>query len=172
VLVSFHKPDTGMRYRSRFVRADGLTIELDGGGYNKVGTGRVPHDLAHLLVEDTLGLDDGLWGVLARGGMFDHCTVLAGRRAPHAARRAQAVVDAAGPGLAYAELAVRAVSDVALAGDLGDLDALRRSSALFASVSVDVDAATLTSACLRLRDAAAEWDAIPPGGTLTASWPT
>ncbi len=171
--VEFLKPETGMRYRSRFVRADGLTVELDGGGYNKVGgrPGRVPHDLAHLLVEDTLGLDDGLWGVLSRGGMFAHCTVVGGRRAPHAARRAQAVVDAAGPGLAHAELLTRAVSDVALAGTPRDLAALRRSAGHFAALPLDVDADTLTAACTRLRAAACEWDAVPAGASLTATWP-
>jgi hypothetical protein len=40
-------------YRSVLYRSDGVKVELDGGGYNKVGgpAGRVPHDLAHFVVE-------------------------------------------------------------------------------------------------------------------------
>ena len=93
-------------------------IELDGGGYNKVGgpARELPHDLAHFVVEDGLGLEAGLWGVLAAGGMFGHAKVIAGRRPPHAAKRAQAVVDAAGDRLSQAEMLTRFVCDLALEG--------------------------------------------------------
>ena len=84
--IEFFKPE-GRRYRSVLHRRDGLQIELDGGGYNKVGgpARELPHDLAHFVVEDGLKLEAGLWGVLAAGGMFGHAKVIAGRRA--AARR-------------------------------------------------------------------------------------
>ncbi len=48
------------------------------------------HDLPHLVVESLFGIDDGLWGVLARGG-FSHANGQLGR-AP--AKRIRLVTDA------------------------------------------------------------------------------
>ena len=81
VEIEFFKPER-RRYRSVLHRRDGLVIELDGGGYNKVGgpARELPHDLAHFVVEDALELEAGLWGVLAAGGMFGHAKVITGRR--------------------------------------------------------------------------------------------
>ena len=47
VHIEFVKSET-TRYRSRLHRADGVTIEFEGGSYNKIGgrPGAVPHDLA------------------------------------------------------------------------------------------------------------------------------
>ena len=151
-------PSGSLRYRSVFER-DGLTIELEGGGYNKVGgpAFRVPHDLAHFVVEDALGLDAGLWGVLAAGGMFAHCTVLAGRRPPHAARRAQAVVDGAGGRLAQAEQLVRQVADLALA------DTFRRPLPGF-------DADAVEAACRSLRAMSLAWRQLAVGDSLRVVW--
>lgn len=108
VEIEFFKPDC-RRYRSVLHRRDGLVVELDGGGYNKVGGAarELPHDLSHFVVEDGLGLEAGLWDVLAAGGMFGHAKVIEGRRPPHAAKRAQAVVDAAGDRLSQAEMLTR-----------------------------------------------------------------
>jgi hypothetical protein len=50
----------------------------------------VVHDLPHLVVESLFGLDDGLWGVLARGG-FAAANKAAASRDP---RRARLVTDA------------------------------------------------------------------------------
>ncbi|PTL56431.1 hypothetical protein [Paraconexibacter algicola] len=171
MLVTFHKPDSGTRYRATYRSVDGLLVELDGGGYNKVGApeGSVPHDLAHLLVERELGLDQGLWAVLERGGMFDHCVVLEGRRKPHADRRAREIIRAAGTGLAHAELLVRAVSDAALERRLRDVST-------FVHLLGDLgpppglDADRLERAGRRLQDGAARWAATRRGGTLEEEW--
>lgn len=171
MLVTFHKPDTGTRYRATFVNADGLLVELDGGGYNRVGAreGSVPHDLAHLLVERELGLDQGLWAVLERGGMFDHCRVLEGRRKPHADRRALGLVRAAGPGLAQAELLVRAVSDAALERRLRDVSTFVRGLGDLGPPP-GLDADRLERACVALQDGAAVWSRVARGGTHEAQW--
>jgi hypothetical protein len=124
--IEFFKPER-RRYRSVLHRRDGLVIELDGGGYNKVGgeARELPHDLAHFVVEDGLGLEAGLWGVLAAGGLFGHAKVIAGRRPPHATKRAQAVVDAAGDRLSQAEMLTRFVCDLALHGADRDVRRLK-----------------------------------------------
>jgi hypothetical protein len=69
VCVEFIKTAT-TRYRSVLHCPEGIVVEFDGGSYNKIG-GRpeaVPHDLAHLVVEDELELTAGVWGVLVAGG--------------------------------------------------------------------------------------------------------
>lgn len=40
------------------------------GGHMPIGRGVIPHDLGHLATESHLGLDDGFWGLLARGATF------------------------------------------------------------------------------------------------------
>ena len=124
--IEFLKPERRF-YRSLLHRADGLAVQFDGGGYNKVGgpARELPHDLAHFVVEDALELEAGLWGVLAAGGMFDHTKVVEGRRAPHADKRARAVVEAAGDRLSQAEMLTRFVCDLALDGTFRDVRRLQ-----------------------------------------------
>jgi hypothetical protein len=56
VPIDFHKQPRG-RYHSVLHRFDGVSVRLEGGSYNRIGggVGRVPHDIAHLIVEDALG---------------------------------------------------------------------------------------------------------------------
>jgi hypothetical protein len=167
--VEFFKPE-GRRYRSVMHRGDGLVIELDGGGYNKVGgeACELPHDLAHFVVEDNLELEAGLWGVLAAGGMFGHAKVIAGRRAPHAAKRAQAVVDAAGDRLSQAEMLTRFVCDLALAG--ADRDVRRLEASAGERWWRETTADQLESACRALRETSVRWRDLRPGEALTLVW--
>lgn len=169
--IEFFKPASGRRYRSVLRgRRDGLVVELDGGGYNKVGgPGReLPHDLAHFVVEDGLGLEAGLWGVLSSGGMFDHARVIEGRRPPHFARRAQDVVDAAGDRLSQAEMLTRFVCDQALDGADRDVGRLERSAGArwWRATTADRLAAT----CEALRATAVRWRDLRPGEALGVSW--
>src|SRR6476469_4122381 len=101
------------RYRSILHRADGVEVELDGGSYNHLGRREVPHDIAHLIVEDELGLDGGVWGVLAAGGLFRGAAVKSGRQKPHATRRGREIVAASTASLNHAEGLVRTVCDLA-----------------------------------------------------------
>ena len=170
VRIEFVKSET-TRYRSLLYRADGVTIEFEGGSYNKVG-GRpdvVPHDLAHLIVEDELGLTRGVWGVLAAGALFRHARVIAGRQKPHASTRGRAIVEAAGEQIMQAEILTRAVCDVARGTLPPEVAALRHAIGdrwWNDGVSEDVLARCLR----RLRDGAAAWAALPAAGTLAAEW--
>ncbi len=40
------------------------------GGHMPQGRSRLPHDLVHMAAEGHLGIDDGVWGLLARGATF------------------------------------------------------------------------------------------------------
>jgi len=169
VRVEFFKGE-GRFYRSLLHRPDGVQVEFQGGAYNKVGGGReLPHDLAHLIVEEELGLRGGVWGVLAAGGLFGHAKVVVGRRPPHEARRSRAVIDAAGDEIMRAEMLTRLVCDVA-AGELApDPQRLRRQVGDRWWVEA-VTRQALDRAGERLRAGAAGWGKLAPGESLAASW--
>lgn len=123
--IELQKGET-RRYHSLFHRADGVTIDLEGGSYTKVGGPHreIPHDLAHLIVEDELNLTMGVWGVLAKGGLFRLATVASGRRRPHASAHAEVVTKAATESLNQAEVLVAATCSLAAADRLS-VQALR-----------------------------------------------
>jgi hypothetical protein len=168
--IDFHKGPRG-RYHSVLQRADGVSVRLEGGSYNRIGgeVARVPHDIAHLIVEREFGLGGGLWGTLAAGGIVQNATFAAGRKPPHAERRARAITDRAGETLRQAEILVRAVADASLDGAPRDLHALRaRVGARWWSPSLTADA--LDRACAALGEAAARWDAREEGAVLRLTW--
>lgn len=158
-------------YRSLLHRADGRVVEFQGGAYNKVGgpDRQLPHDLAHLIVEDELGLDKGVWGVLAAGGLFAHARVVEGRQAPHPRRRSRAVIDEAGDEIMQAEILTRLVCDVAAGLQPPDLPLLRKTVGE-RWWSDAVTRAALTRSRERLRAGAAAWARLAPGEPLEASW--
>jgi hypothetical protein len=164
--IDFHTRPRG-RYHSLLHRRDGVVVQLEGGSYNPIGGGvRVPHDIAHLIVEDAFGLRAGLWGTLAAGGLVQNATFASGRRPPHAERRAWEITDRAGETLRQAEVIVRAVADAALEGTR---DLRRRAGDRWWTPAI-TDAA-LEPVCRDLRAAAAEWDALAEGASLRLTWP-
>jgi len=167
--IVFFKGPT-RRYRSVLHRGDGVEIELDGGSYNKVGgpAGEVPHDIAHLVVEDELGLERGVWGVLAAGGLFRGASVRAGRQRPHAARRGREILEASVEALNQAEVLTRAVCDQAVTGT-ADLRALRTASgSRWWSDTATGDA--LAGAIRRLQAAGERWAQLSAGETVRGTW--
>lgn len=158
-------------YRSLLHRADGLVVEFQGGAYNKVGgpDRELPHDLAHLIVEDELRLDRGVWGVLAAGGLFGHARVVEGRQAAHSRRRSRAVIDEAGDEIMQAEILTRLVCDVAAGVQPADLPTLRKGVGdRWWSDAVTREA--LDRSRERLREGAAGWARLGPGEALEATW--
>jgi len=153
-------------------RADGVSVRLEGGSYNRIRAeaGRVPHDIAHLIVEGAFGLGSGLWGTLAAGGLVQNAVFAGGRKPPHAERRARAITDRAGESLRQAEILVRAVADASLEGGSSDMPAFRaRVGARWWSPSITLDA--LTRACVDLHSAANRWNALEDGSELRFTWP-
>ena len=172
ISVDFHKGPRG-RYHSVLHRVDGVSVRLEGGSYNRIRgeVGRVPHDIAHLIVEAAFGLGGGLWGTLAAGGLVQNARFAGGRKPPHAERRARAITDRAGESLRQAEILVRAVADASLEGWSSDVGAFRaRVGARWWSPSITPDA--LARACVDLSEAAGRWDALEDGAEIRFSWPT
>jgi hypothetical protein len=58
--ISMVKGETASADRMWMTLADGMSRQL---------AVDVLHDLPHLVVESWFGIEDGLWGVLARGGI-------------------------------------------------------------------------------------------------------
>lgn len=163
--ITFHREARG-RYHSIFERPDGAVLKLQGGSYNKLGGGvRVPHDIAHLIVEQTLALRGGLWGVIADGGLVMNLELIGGKKPQHAEKRSWAITDAAGETLRQAEVVVRAVAD-AIAGTAGT--SLARHMGERWAVPVKPDQLELMEA--QLKNSAARWNAVPEGGTLEMTW--
>lgn len=81
-------------------RPDGVVVALP--SYTRKH--RIPHDLAHAVVERELGWATGIFGSVAAGAMFDNASVVAGRPRPDAARRSERILRANAGMLGRSEL--------------------------------------------------------------------
>jgi hypothetical protein len=100
--------------------------------------------------------------------MFGHAKVIAGRRPAHFAKRAQAVVDAAGDRLSQAEMLTRFVCDLALDG--ADRDVRRLRAAAGARWWRETTAEQLADTCRALREASIRWHDLRAGEALNVFW--
>jgi hypothetical protein len=66
-------------------RDDGVVFTMRGAG----GGDDLPHDLVHAVVEQQLGVGNGIWGCVADGVVWRSMTHVSGRQPPHAADRSQ-----------------------------------------------------------------------------------
>jgi hypothetical protein len=66
MLVAFYKADEGRLCGWRATPRRRRCFE----GTTMASGGDLPHDLAQFVVEQALGLEDGFWGLLARGATF------------------------------------------------------------------------------------------------------
>lgn len=160
------------RYRSVLHRADGVDVELEGGSYNRVGgtEWEVPHDLAHLVVESELGLEMGVWGVLADGGLFRLARVVCGRQAPHAAKRGREIVREAGDRLNQAEILTGAICD-AVCSDHPKAATVKSAvgERWWTPAITDV---SLARARHRLREGGRRWAMLNAGEAIPLEWPS
>lgn len=167
--VEFEKAAAGRRYRSLASRDDGVVVAFEGGSYNTIAGGEVPHDAAHLIVESELGLRGGVWGTIADGGLFKHVTVVSGRQRAHAGTRGRELVRERHVPIMQAELLVRMACDWTLARPRPRASQLRADAG--ASAVDALDDAALERCAARLADAGAAWSALGRGDTLRLDWP-
>src|ERR1051325_2112941 len=105
--LSVKRLDAQGRYESTIARDDGVRFRLKGHDCALA----LPHDIAHYIVENALGLEGGFWGRVAAGGVFPSMTYVDGRRRPKAAERSKTALRAGPDELADAEVLVRIFSD-------------------------------------------------------------
>jgi hypothetical protein len=128
----------------------------------------VIHDLPHLVVESVFRLNDGLWGTLA-GDDFPAVA----REVTQRNGRLRLITDAPAP-LDVAKAAVNAV--VNRWGDGPDTPAgvrtrLRAHGPREAALADRLDDEAIRIAVAGVRRLYRQWRALPPGGTLSLTWP-
>jgi len=146
----------------------------------------VAHDLPHFAVESRFGIEDGLWGVLARGGFSGASRAVTARH-----RRLRLVTDEPldelgarnWPGHLVAKAAVNAVVNLWREGpDTPAAVRARMRSVWMAAGAEDMgdrlrelaarlDDNTIAGAIADVRRLCAEWSALQPGDTLRLHWP-
>jgi hypothetical protein len=152
------------RFETIVTRQDGVRLSVPVFG----PLDPIPHDLAHYVVERELGLQNGFWGSVAAGALFEGMKILAGRQRPHAAERSRAVLAAHRQGIGVAEVLVDAALRAVRGRSLDDAP-LPIASPL---VRTRADLKTLIA---RLRPALDSmcscWLTVPSGGTFAVVWP-
>lgn len=137
----------------------------------------VVHDLPHLVVESVFGLDDGLWGTLARGRLT-HVTRAHGRRGGRVWLVTGDCLDSLGepdrPGRVLAKAAVNAVLNRWGGGQDapdGVRDRMRAHSPRAADLADRLDDETFRIAAGGVKRLYRDWSMLAAGGMLRLSWP-
>jgi len=150
-------------------RGDGVSYRMWGGSVDR----RLPHDVVHFVVEDRLGLADGIWGAIAGGVVYRSMEHLSGRRPPHAAERSAAIKREFGAALRWAEFLGGFVEHVARSGIDRPEAIARLPRQHFGTLEeIAMDPAVVLDAARALRAREAEWAALAVGGQLCLDWPS
>lgn len=160
-------------------RDDAVIYRVRGNG-QRCGP-ELPHDLAHFVVERSLGLTGGFWGSVASGAVFTSMSHVSGRRRPHAAETSKKIKREQRATIQYAEMMVWLVEQVAGDGKAPGLGPARldddasisrltaRALATLPPPHPEPDA--VRAAVAALRAAQARWRALNPGEELELAWP-
>lgn len=159
------------RYETVIRRRDGVRYHVKGVGHMY----DIPHDLAHLAVEEPLGLRGGFWGSVADGAVFTTMSYLGGRRRPHAAERSEQLLRANRGAISHAEHLVSIFNSALEEGHGPDSPVLRarlRDEQFTAPGHVPrvFTDAEIAAVCAAWRRMLALWRELPLGGTLEFTW--
>ena len=135
---------------------------------------RMPHDIAHFVVENELRLEHGLWGLIADGVIFPNMRVASGRLRPHTAARSRSAVKEARQWPIEAEVLVYVMLKIAeeradetwstTKARLNEVWKPRRSQR--GPITHD----EVQRVCRELRSIEQEWQALPIGQSMTVTW--
>lgn len=161
------------KYEVLVRRDDGVSLELR--SFDRPA--RLPHDIAHFVVESELSLGHGVWGLLAAGVILPNVRVASGRLRPRAAERSRSLLTGAGrlQHTTEAEVVVAVVQSIAEDGVEEDWPEVR--SRLedawrpHRSQRGPVNHEEVRRACRRLREAERVWEGLAVGGSMTVEWP-
>lgn len=138
-------------HRAVAVRDDGVAVRFAVADYGD----RLPHDLVHYLVESTLGLEWGFWGLVAAGAELDAVRRHGARHRRDLPRRPDPLVDEHADELRGAEALVAAaypLSDGEPGGPLGP-------------------GTPVPGLAERIEEWNATWQGLGPGGRPRFEWP-
>jgi hypothetical protein len=151
-------------------RDDGAVYRLYGGPAGP----QLPHDIRHFVVERELRIDDGIWGGIAAGLVFDSMEHVSGRRPPHAGERSrQLLASFHRPGL-RAEALANLVERVATLDHPSDLQIMTLAAAQLAVLppaDAEVEPAEIAAAAQALQVEAARWARLRVGEEISYDWP-
>ncbi|MGY1771260.1 hypothetical protein [Blastococcus sp. SYSU D00813] len=139
------------------VERDGVVHAIRGAGG---GTG-LPHDLVHALVEEELGIRDGIWGCVADGAVWGTMRHVSGRRPPHAGERSERLKRERAAAIGRAEALADLVHRLADGAEVLPGEVARSG----------VPADRLAAAADALREAGRRWAAMAPGEQWVQEWP-
>jgi len=137
-------------------RDDGVVFRMRGAG----GGAALPHDLVHLLVEQSLRVPDGIWGCVADGVVWGSMRHVTGRQPPHAAERSQRLKKERAASIQAAEH----LAD--LVGRLARHEPVLPGQVEAAGHAPDA----LAAAAAALAAAEQRWAALTPGNTWGIEW--
>jgi hypothetical protein len=156
---------------TRVRRDDGVTLAFP----SQVSLRRLPHDLAHFVVEETLGLTSGFWGAIAGGAIFGATEVVPRRRANRLEARSRQVMKRLGPRITEAESLVGTVVKIYERRLDRDWPAARRLLAgMWQPARPSCELPDLPKArrvCEALAKAEERWLALGIGESVTLRWP-
>jgi hypothetical protein len=149
-------------------RDDGVVYRLLMAGVSA----KLPHDLHHLVVEEALGIGDGIWAAIAGGAVFWNMRHEGGRRGPHAAELSETLQRRFHERLQRAELLAGIVERVASSAPCS-ADAIRRHAHAHLSTlpPEEVDPHWIAQAAQAYAEALRHWQALPVGGEVIKLWP-
>jgi hypothetical protein len=169
MIITFTKTGAGT-YTTLARREDGVLLEVP--SYDR--TAPLPHDLAHYVVEQDLGLQQGFWGCVAAGALFPGIKVVCGRQPPHAADRSRAIIREAGQYGTEAEVLVGSLLRVMHAGLEAHWPAagalLAREWRPSKPSRSPLGAEEVKRVCTALREAERRWQALAVGESITVVW--
>ena len=151
----------------RITRADGSVASTR---FPKKGP--FPHDLVHVAVEDALGLRRAFWGMIAGGRHPEDIAALASALGHSSAGKAH-VPDPSIIELIQAERLVECFEAEIWGGpaSLEDLQSIADAAFSTSLVPrVELSAEGVGAIRARLATMEAEWNSLPPGGTLACDW--
>lgn len=151
----------------RITRADGSVASTR---FPKKGP--FPHDLVHVAVEDALGLRRAFWGMIAGGRHPEDIAALASALGHSSAAKAH-VPDPSIIELIQAERLVECFEAEIWGGpaSLEDLQSIADAAFSTSLVPrVELSAEGVGAIRARLATMQAEWNSLPPGGTLACDW--
>ena len=162
----------GQRLRTIAERRDGVTVGVTGAPDRD---GRLPHDLAHFVVEKELGLDSGFWGGIAQGRLFRGAEIVSGPPLHKRLTSPRQTRTRPGPAI-EAEVLVRIYVAIWTGEAVREYGSVRayldaQPAPRTRSRAEEIHPETIDRVCKALDVIDAQWGKLSPGGELVLAWP-